>query len=318
MSSHAPLVSVVIPTYKRQSQLRQAINSVDEQTYDNIEIIVVDDDPASELRETALDLGAQKYIQHSENRGVSYSRNDGIRASDGEYVAFLDDDDLWMRNKIEKQVELLTASDETYGMVYGGYHVENPSGGRKTVVPDTTGDVYDNLLEQNFVSTPTVMVKSECFDEVGLFDESLDFGEDWEMWLRIAKQYHVGVVREPLAVICQDHSDRLSLDWETRYRSTKQIMDAYREDLIRLDSAASRRYRLYAVTCLHTGREREALDYLILSIRYQADWLSILYLILLLIDERGIRQVLELRERVRHSGFSTGIRRWIREIDLPV
>ena len=194
-----PRVSVIIPTYNRSKLLRVAVESVLAQTYPAIEIIVVDDgskdDTAAVMAEYA---GHVTYIEQA-NAGVSAARNTGFRASSGEYINFLDDDDTFMPTKIERQVEVLKAQPGA-GLVHCGYqHVD----GEGTVL-DTTGllpegHVLKELVCGCFVVVHAPLIRRQCLNQVGLFDETLPWTADWDLWLRIALAgYPFACVQEPL------------------------------------------------------------------------------------------------------------------------
>jgi glycosyltransferase involved in cell wall biosynthesis len=194
-----PRVSVIIPTYNRSKLLRVAVESVLAQTYPAIEIIVVDDgskdDTAAVIAEYA---GHVTYIEQA-NAGVSAARNTGFRASSGEYINFLDDDDTFMPTKIERQVAVLEAQPEA-GLVHCGYHHVNEEG----TVLDTTGvlpegHVLKELVCESFLTVHSPLIRRQCLEQVGLFDETLPWTADGDLWLRIALAgYPFACVQEPL------------------------------------------------------------------------------------------------------------------------
>jgi glycosyltransferase involved in cell wall biosynthesis len=214
-----PKVSVIIPTHNRAGLLRQAIASVLRQSFHDFEIIVVDDASTDETR-AAIASQADvriRYFRHDKNRGGSASRNAGIAHATGEYIAFLDDDDCWLPEKLAAQVRLLDRCPPKVGAVYTGYvRIDIETGGNIAVVlAEKRGDIYAELRAQNWVGTPsTVVVRRECFDRAGLFDEKLKFGEDYDLWIRISRDYHFEFINEPL-VRYAVHRDRLSADTKT-------------------------------------------------------------------------------------------------------
>jgi glycosyltransferase involved in cell wall biosynthesis len=214
-----PKVSVIIPTHNRADLLRQALDSVLRQSFDDLEVIIIDDasnddTPTAVARQNDVRL---RYFRNPENRGEAASRNAGIAHASGEYIAFLDDDDTWLPQKLERQMRLLDRCPVKVGAVYCGYYrVDMESGATMaTTLPERRGAIYADLREQNWVGSPsTVVLRRECFDKVGLFDEQLEFGVDYDMWIRISRFYHVECVPEPL-VRYSVHPDRLSADAET-------------------------------------------------------------------------------------------------------
>ena len=211
-----PIVSVIIPTYQHAHFVGQAIESVLAQTYEDYEIIVVDDGSTDNTSEVLAEFGNQiKAIHHQENRGLSAARNTGIMASHGSLVAFLDADDVWMPDKLEKQVPLFERN-ESVGLVYSDLSYFDKNG----ILPGTafegaspqSGMVHSAIFVRDFIPMPTVVVRRSCFDVVGLFDETLMACEDHDMWLRISETWAVDFVNEPLAryrfAPTQMHKDR--------------------------------------------------------------------------------------------------------------
>lgn len=195
-------VSVVIPTFNRMHTINRAISSVLFQTYYDFELIVVDDgsdDGTEQIVEKSND-SRLRYIKHSSNEGGSAARNTGIRLAKGKYIAFLDDDDEWLPTKLSKQVSLLSKSPASIGVVYTGFRVFTDIGKPvKTISPAFQGYILDKLIRRNCVgTTSTVLVKKEVFKKVGGFDEKLPSMQDWDMWLRIGKNYEFKYISEPL------------------------------------------------------------------------------------------------------------------------
>lgn len=197
-----PKVSVIIPTYQHAHFVGQAIESVLAQTYKDYEIIVVDDGSTDNTSEVLAEFGDQVTVIYQENRGLSAARNTGIRASKGEYVAFLDADDVWMPAKLEKQVPLFERN-EAIGLVYSdlAYFDENEvrPGTAFEEAPPQSGMVYSAIFIRCPIPMPTVIARRSCFDMVGLFDETLTACEDLDMWLRISEKWEADFVNEPLA-----------------------------------------------------------------------------------------------------------------------
>jgi glycosyltransferase involved in cell wall biosynthesis len=198
-SNTSPRVSVIIPTHNRSQLLRTAVQSVLAQTYPAIEIIVVDDGSTDDTAAVIAEYAGQVDCIKQANQGVSAARNTGFRASSGEYVNFLDDDDTFMPTKIERQVAVLEAQPEA-GLVHCGYQHVDEEG----TVLDTTGllpegNVLEELVRECFLTVHSPLIRRQCLAEVGLFDEDLGYGEEWELFLRIALAgYPFACVQEPL------------------------------------------------------------------------------------------------------------------------
>jgi glycosyltransferase involved in cell wall biosynthesis len=196
-----PLVSVIIPTLNRPDFLRAALQSVLAQTVGDLEVLVVDDGSAIDPRPVlaALDDGRIRYFRHDANRGEAAARNTGIRNARGAYVAFLDDDDEWLPDKLHLQLDLFGRSPDAVACVYGGHVALRGRDGRELAreIPTRRGDLSGELRERNVIGPPsTVMVTRRCLERVGLFDESIAYGVDYDMWIRIARDHHFEVVSE--------------------------------------------------------------------------------------------------------------------------
>lgn len=217
----SPLVSVIIPTYDRGEHLSDAVDSVMHQTYENIELLIVDDGsptPASEtLSDTSFDdLHSVTFIRHNENRGANVARNNGIRTATGEYLAFLDDDDRWHETKISRQVEAFRSSDPEVGVVYTGKRAEGPTGTNVTA-PTVGGDVVKDLLTgESFGQFSSVMVRSDVIDAAGLPDERFPSWQDREWFFRLAQHCHFKPIPEPLTYRRVGHPDRITKDFEAK------------------------------------------------------------------------------------------------------
>ena len=207
------LVDVVIPAYNAARYIAETLASVAVQGEVIAKVIVVNDgsndgtaDVVNEFIANHPEITIQ--VIHKENAGLSAARNTGIRASTAPFIGLLDADDLWLPEKIRKQLSIFEQShDEQLGLVYCAYAAISETSERlpniKTITPTLQGKVYKKLLLGNFISGSgsAVMIKKSVFDNVGLFDEALRAGEDWDMWLRISKQYHVDFSPEELTLI---------------------------------------------------------------------------------------------------------------------
>jgi glycosyltransferase involved in cell wall biosynthesis len=186
-----PLVSVIIPTHNRCARLKDALESVQAQVgagqLFDLETIVVDDASSDRTPEVARRYPAVRYFRHPVNRGGAAARNTGIRACLGSFVAFLDDDDVWLPRKLTVQVPALQAHPEAGG-VYS--HIQIESGDRTYVRPDPShtphGSVFRDLLVDNFMQTNSVLIRRDAFAKAGYFDEELTSSQDYDILLRLA------------------------------------------------------------------------------------------------------------------------------------
>jgi glycosyltransferase involved in cell wall biosynthesis len=201
-----PLVSVIIPTYNRAEFIGQAVQSVLDQTYRNIETIVVDDGSTDNTCQILKEYKDRiKYI-YQERSERSKARNKGFRHSEGDYVAFLDSDDLWLPIKTEKQVQVLNENPDT-GVVYTGVQFIDKKGhahnGEISWDEPVRQVLYEDLMTHNVItgSLSSVMVIRECLDRVGVFDVSMKACEDLDLYRRIARHYRFHKIDLPLVKI---------------------------------------------------------------------------------------------------------------------
>lgn len=213
-----PKVSVIIPTYKRPDKLDRAIDSVLSQTYQNVEAIVVDDNnPDTEGRKLTeakmapySDNPRVKYIKHEYNKNGSAARNTGARASDGKYIAFLDDDDVFYPEKIEAQVQRLEELPEEYAVCYTDVVVEKENGKISVSTEKREGDLYFDALTRELVlmAGSNLLIRKDAFDSIGGFDETFIRSQDKELVTRLLKKYKIA--RAPIKgvhiYVYSDHS----------------------------------------------------------------------------------------------------------------
>ena len=206
-----PLVSVIIPTYNRWPMLRDAVASVLTQTFKNFELIIVDDGSTDETAHELAQYGASLRLVSQHNRGVAAARNAGVRVAKGEYIAFLDSDDLWLPKKLEVQTAFMQRNEginicQTEEIwIRRGIRV-NPR--QKHHKP--AGNIFRPSLDLCLVSPSAVMMTRRLFQETGGFDETFRVCEDYDLWLRIAVNYPVALVPAALVVKRGGHSDQLS------------------------------------------------------------------------------------------------------------
>lgn len=230
-----PTVSVLITTYNYARFIPAAIESVMSQTLKPDEIIVVDDgstDNTSEVVVPYADKGV-RYI-YKENGGGSSSRNAAIEASTGELLAFLDADDRWVPHKLERQVEHMVRHPEV-GLVSASEWQVDAHGEHPYLVqrePIDGGMVFKRMLVENFIgNTSLCMVRRSVFDKVGLFDEKVPLGHDWDMWLRISREYPIAVLAEPLIYYTRHDGSLSAGKIGERYRSNRRFHRRYIREL---------------------------------------------------------------------------------------
>lgn len=204
-----------MPTYNREHIVGKTIDSILDQSYPNFEIIVVNDGSTDGtslvLQEYVKRYPGKVVVIHQNNAGQVRARNRGIAESAGEFVAFLDSDDTWEKEKLSLQIPLFRGN---VGLVYSGIN-EVDSEGRitRTVLPETDmrGDIYPHLLVKNRMTGGSVVVTRKALNEAGLFDESFRAAENWDLWIRISRNFDVDFVSKPL-VNYMRHSGNMSVD----------------------------------------------------------------------------------------------------------
>jgi glycosyltransferase involved in cell wall biosynthesis len=220
----SPTVSVIIPTFNFGSYLREAVESVLRQTYPILELIIVDDGSTDDTESIAKSFASPVRYLKQENSGVSAARNFGVANASGDLIAFLDADDSWVPEKVEKQMARY-ASDPEIGLVHCGMREFDAVTG-ETTATNVEGEegwvAADHLLFERSVinaSGSVIMVRRDVFNEVSGFDHRLKNGEDWEFCLRVASRYKVGFVAEPL-VNYRRHGINAHLNIREMERST--------------------------------------------------------------------------------------------------
>jgi glycosyltransferase involved in cell wall biosynthesis len=200
-SDTSPRVSIIIPTHNRSQLLRAAIDSVLAQTYPAIEIIVVDDGSTDDTASVMAQYAGQVTYIRQDNAGVAAARNTGFRASSGEYINFLDDDDTFMPTKIGRQVKVLEAHPEV-GLVHCRHqHVDEAGVPLDAGWSVPEGHVLKELVCGCFLVVHAPLIRRQCLEQVGLFDETLPWTADWDLWLRIALAgYPFAHIQEPLCM----------------------------------------------------------------------------------------------------------------------
>jgi glycosyltransferase involved in cell wall biosynthesis len=260
-----PTVSVIIPTYNRDWVLKEAIDSVLSQEFDGVELIVVDDGSTDSTAALLAAYGRSITTIHQSNAGVSAARNRGAAAATGRWLSFLDSDDLWLPQKLQRQTHFLDTqpqaricqTEEIW--IRNGKRV-NPK--RRHKKP--SGWIFHPSLSLCLVSPSAVMLEKALFEEMGGFDETLPVCEDYDLWLRISYRYPIFFIDEPLIVKRGGHPDQLSsTPGMDRYRirslekilQTEPLTEDQREAAIR---KLHEKCSIYAGGCLKRGRREEA------------------------------------------------------------
>ena len=266
-----PLVSIIIPTYGRANYLKSAIDSVLSQSYQNIEILVIDDNNPDTLdrKETEIILKSYasnskvKFIQHHRNMNGSAARNTGIRHANGEFICFLDDDDLFLEKKIEKQVKCLLELDDSWGCCYTNYIKKI---GNKLFEKNgefRNGNLLDiALMRDLFIQAGSnLLIRSSVVKEIGYFDESFKRNQDLEYLVRILKKYKIAYVDE-IGLIVNLRKNRTSINYE---ETTNEFINKFKYEI---DSSNKKR-EIYNMLYLQVFRYYVSNKEIAKAIKYQ-------------------------------------------------
>lgn len=259
------LVSVIIPTYNRASLVVEAVDSVLAQSFRNLELIVIDDGSTDETAARLAAYGAGLRYDRQERFGVSAARNRGLALAQGEWVAFLDSDDLWLPKKLEVQADFFARNPGAEICQTGEVWIRNGrrvNPRRKHAKP--SGDIFEPSLELCLVSPSAVMLRKSLFSLVGTFDPRLPACEDYDLWLRIACRRPVFLIDEALVIKRGGHSDQLSRSTPAldRYRIQALVKLLQSGELAPGQSAAALRMlekkcRIYGQGCWKRGKTEE-------------------------------------------------------------
>jgi glycosyltransferase involved in cell wall biosynthesis len=232
-----PRVSVVIPVFNRPTAVCRAIRSVLTQTFQDFEIVVVDDGSTDDTPAAIAAFADPRIrlIRHDRRCGGSAARNTGIRASAAEYVAFLDSDDEWSSRTLERQLEVFGRSNRPLGLVYTGEEAVDADGRTIRFIPSVRDDLAKVLLLDNVIGGCSLaMVPRAILDELGGFDESLTSRQDVDLWLRISERYRVDFVPEALVRRADGHDDnRISTNVTGTMRGWELFLHKHKDKLIK-------------------------------------------------------------------------------------
>ncbi|MUL38749.1 glycosyltransferase family 2 protein [Gloeocapsopsis dulcis] len=222
-----PKVSVIIPAFNAMPYLPETVESVLQQTFTDFEVLIVNDGSSDYTAQWVSQLVDPRIKLISQvNQGLSGARNTGITHAQGEYIAFLDADDLWEPTKLEKQVHSLE-ENPTLGLVYTWSTLVDRTGESigRVFAYCAEGDTWKKLIEENVVGCGSAaMVHRCCFETVGVFDRNLRSAEDWDMWIRIASRYPFAVVKEPL-VQYRQHPSNMSKNWQVMEQAFRIVIE---------------------------------------------------------------------------------------------
>lgn len=279
-------VSAVITTYKRNvNTLRRAVESVCEQSYNDVELIIIDDNGLGSKHQKDNEEFINKlssryeirYVPLKVNSGVQFARNKGIEVSSGKYLAFLDDDDIWYKDKIRKQIEIFNEYGGTnLGLVYCWYESlkedQSSSFSRKIItLPEYSQEVVlTKLSQKNFIgSTSFPLIKKSVFKTVGNFDLNLKASQDYDMWIRIAENFELRCVKEPLAAYVIHSGESITKNYFKKAHAEITFLKKHYK-LIRTDSKSMHiKHKSIGIYLMRLGKGKEAREFFRIAIKHQ-------------------------------------------------
>jgi glycosyltransferase involved in cell wall biosynthesis len=314
-----PSVSVIIPAYNAEKYIEESIESVFAQSYQDFEIIVIDDGSTDRTPEVLDRFGEKLRVVRGRNRGPSGARNIGISVSRGKYVAFLDSDDLWTPDKLAVQVAFLERHSDI-GMVFADMLKFNARG----VIVNSylknvhkIRDCYDMLLKSqsgldnatelllqcNLIPTGSVLVRKDCLERAGLFDENLKTVEDLDLWLRLSMVTKFGFVPRVLKHK-REHDANVSSDFCKAVAADIYMVNKFRKEYCDFNKAyggyyrrrLSKDYFYLGSKCLSEGRIKEARGNFAKSLKEKRSGIACMYLLVCLMPVRVISWLKTLRK----------------------
>jgi glycosyltransferase involved in cell wall biosynthesis len=230
-------ITAIIPTYNRVEFLPRSIESILNQSHKVDQIIVVDDGSTDNTKDIVSRYNVEYLYQ--DNSGVSSARNLGIKHSKSDYIAFLDSDDEWHKDKIKKQVEFHNQNPNIYISHSDEKWIrDNKEIKKKGLNIKKSGHIFLDSIKNCTIGCSTVMIKSSIFDDVGLFDESLEVCEDYDLWLRITHKYEIGLLQEQLTTKYAGHEQLSFKYWgmdRWRVQALEKMIDKkskYKNEII--------------------------------------------------------------------------------------
>jgi len=295
----SPTVSVIIPTYNRAHLIGRAIQSVLNQTYKDFELIIVDDGSTDNTEDIIKEFQKKdkkiNYIRHEKNKGGSAARNTGIKAARGEYIAFLDSDDEWLRNKLESEIEILN-NKKDYVICSTGH----------TFIKEENEKIISKKCSKKQIISQKFVLRSECLTtndftvtkkatlKIGGFDEKLPARQDWDFWIRITSiglGFQIPIITVNKYVM---RNDQISSGIKNKLKGTEIIFKKHKK-LFLLDSIAHKRILgTLGLMNLLNGSNVDAIKYFRESYKYTKKWskkakLAIIIVVIKIFGDRGCK-----------------------------
>jgi glycosyltransferase involved in cell wall biosynthesis len=276
MNQLSPKVSVIIPSYNRANYIADTIKSVQDQTYENWEVIILDDgsdDNTEEIVEQISDSRVH-FIKAGRIGIVSAIKNLGISKSSGELIAFIDSDDLWAAEKLEKQVVALQQYPEAGFCLTNGYNFKNVDEPLEFFYKQNEGLICDNIFFSCFKSevagfTQALMFRRECINAAGLFKETKPFS-DIDFIIALTKNFKAIILYEPLVFRRLHDANHMKLNWKKNYYQGIELIEEHKKDLPRTisNNAFFKLYINFGESCLKHFEKKEAITKFLKAWKY--------------------------------------------------
>lgn len=306
------LVSIIIPTYNRSALVTRAIKSIINQTYTEIEVIVVDDsstDNTHEQIESLRQIDQRiKYFRHNNNQGAQAARNTGIKESRGHYIAFLDSDNEWLPHKLESQMKLFLNDINSPDVVYCGYKKISITGEVvHEYIPQFRGEIYKQCLSKWLTDTSTVLVQKNVLGNIHNFDEKVHAYQEWDLCIRLARDCVFDFVPESLVLYYEHELTSISKDFLRDAYGYLFIVEKYHKEILQEcgTKILSAHYLQIGRLFIRADQFKLARIYFLRSIRYnQINFKAIAHLVVSLLG----KPVYHLLRSLKHALFlSTSI-----------
>jgi len=263
-----PTISVIVPTHNRPERVRKAVQSVLAQTFQDLEVIVVDDGMERRADAALQEIHDARvmYLQHDKNKGAAAARNTGIRAARAPYIAFLDDDDVYLPRKLEIQYQALRKHEAIIDFVFSAvamYHERLGEPREQRYVREGIGNFYEQLLAHRLrILTPSVLIKRSVLEKVGGFDERLPSNQEWDLLIRVAQEskgYYMDVV------VARAHigagADHIGGNLEKRIKGRELLLHKHYTALQQRPIVLANHYFWLGLLCRDNGEFRKARSY---------------------------------------------------------
>lgn len=285
-----PTVTVIIPTYNRGHVIGRALHSVLHQTYQNLEVIVVDDgstDNTEEIVESFKDPRIL-YIRHETKQGAAAARNTGIKTASTDFIAFQDSDDEWLPEKLAMQMKVFEEAPPEVGVVYTDMWKikgETRKYWHSPIIRPEDGTVYEQALDRVMgIGIQTAMIKRECFHKAGMFDEKFPRFIDLELFIRLSKYYYFYHINLPLVTYC-DMGEGISNNDEALITAYELIFKKHSYDIVKNKKSLAKHLYIIGDTLCKMGKLNQGRNYFLRAVKLYP--LSITCLIALFVSLFG-------------------------------